>query len=560
MFMMNTQLIFKEVDAHPVHRLTFHIIHYETSRQKCSTHSLLNQDPLATIFNCYTHIKQNMVYLLLIGFSIVFLVWFYLRQKRMNILAANGIFGPPRHFIFGNGPDLQRDGFRKCFKNWRNKYGKTFGFYNGGHGTIVTSDLDLVKKILVTDFDTFYMRPEGVIPKGSIFIGGGRWGMAMANESWYRQRKILNAAVTPNKIKSLIPIMNEILDETIHADLRRAAKEKIEIDINESFQKATFKTTLRNFFGVSLDFESQSPVAKSFLDGTKALSIHDPISKMMFCFPEFTFMLYPLRMLVLDTLRKLGLTNSGVLTNFAIDVIQKRLDLNKKNIKINDFLQLMIDTEENQKKLTFKEMVGNSFFFMLGGFETTSVTMAYVAHFLINHQDIQDQVREEVQQVHERNGKFDYDAILNMPLLEATIFEALRHHPPAPTIVNRYSIKDYDYGDIRIPKGTPIMVDIDALHDSPQYWNNPDEFDIMRFAEKDSTYDSAAFQGFGFGQRYCIGMRIAMLIMKLSFTHLLFKFKLVPSKNTEIGKLTIDERLVTQVPKFGVITKVEALD
>ena len=46
---------------------------------------------------------------------------------------------------------------------------------------------------------------------------------------------------------------------------------------------------------------------------------------------------------------------------------------------------------------------------------------------------------------------------------------------------SRFCDKDYTYKDITIPKGSVVTIPVILLHKDPEYWNDPDEFDPMRY-------------------------------------------------------------------------------
>ena len=41
------------------------------------------------------------------------------------------------------------------FSKWTKKYGKVFGFYEAGTPSLAVADLDVVKEILIKQFDNF---------------------------------------------------------------------------------------------------------------------------------------------------------------------------------------------------------------------------------------------------------------------------------------------------------------------------------------------------------------------------------------------------------------------
>ena len=85
-----------------------------------------------------------------------------------------------------------------------------------------------------------------------------------------------------------------------------------------------------------------------------------------------------------------------------------------------------------------------------------------------------------------------------------------------------------------------------------RYYPNPEAFNPDNFSrEARAARNPYTFFGFGQGPRACIGMRFAMLEMKLAMVELLTRFSLLPSdKNPET--FVMDPGNELGFPKGGV--------
>lgn len=99
-------------------------------------------------------------------------------------------------------------------------------------------------------------------------------------------------------------------------------------------------------------------------------------------------------------------------------------------------------------KLTDDEIMSNAFLFMEAGYETTSTTLAYITHCLVDRPDVQDKVRAEAQSLMERDGCLDYNTLTELPYLDAVVHEVLRLYPPVSYFVTRMASVDYTFNNM----------------------------------------------------------------------------------------------------------------
>lgn len=144
------------------------------------------------------------------------------------------------------------------------------------------------------------------------------------------------------------------------------------------------------------------------------------------------------------------------------DNLRKTIDLRRAQMQAGsatnhaDMIQLMLDASENkdegtaeegkngqasnghgevQKKyLTEEEMIGNSFVFLLAGFETTANCLGFTAYLLAKYPEVQQRLYEEIVELFGHTEKVDYEQAQKAAYLEMVIAESLRLFPP----VTRY--------------------------------------------------------------------------------------------------------------------------
>ena len=253
-------------------------------------------------------------------------------------------------------------------------------------------------------------------------------------------------------------------------------------------------------------------------------------------------------------------TKQGYLQGFVKEIIKTRRQQGLTGRK--DLLHLMMmaneETTEGISRLSDDEIVAQSVVFLLSGYETSSSTLAFTLYHLALYPDIQDKLRAAIKEAMESNAKKPlYEVAQNIDYLDCVIMESQRLFPPGAQL-NRECSDDYDYNGIHIPAGTEVVISIYALHHDPGAWQDPEKFDPERFrgAAKDTRH-AFQFLPFGAGPRNCIGMRFALLEIKVALVRILLKYKFVQSPETQVP-LVIHPG-VTLSARDGVCVRVESI-
>jgi cytochrome P450 family 9 len=153
------------------------------------------------------------------------------------------------------------------------------------------------------------------------------------------------------------------------------------------------------------------------------------------------------------------------------------------------------------------------------------------------HQDIQQQVKDEIDEVlAEHGGQVTYEAVQRMRHLDNVVSETLRMYPPAPAI-SRRCVKEYHVpgSDLKLEKDSTINIPVNGLHHDPQFFLDPETFNPDRFSEGNKhNIQPFTYMPFGSGPRHCIANRFALLETKVVLVHLLSHFELHTTSKTRL--------------------------
>ncbi|CAL8325642.1 unnamed protein product [Merluccius merluccius] len=214
-----------------------------------------------------------------------------------------------------------------------------------------------------------------------------------------------------------------------------------------------------------------------------------------------------------------------------------------------DFMQLMVDsqtTEEDnkdgtsQKGLSDHEVLSQAMIFIFAGYETSSSTLCFLAYNLATNPEVQIALQNEIDETFENKSRPTYEVLMQMEYLDMVINESQRLYPLGSRL-ERIAKASVEVNGVTIPKGTAIVVPVYTLHRDPALWPEPEVFRPERFSKENrDNIDPYSFMPFGVGPRNCVGMRFALMMMKLCVVEILQNFSFVTCKETEEETMNVE--------------------
>jgi cytochrome P450 len=221
----------------------------------------------------------------------------------------------------------------------------------------------------------------------------------------------------------------------------------------------------------------------------------------------------------------------------------------------DDLLGMMLamrdaETGEGMSDLQARDEVVTLFF---AGHETTAATMTWAFYLLSRHPEVQERVREELQEV--LGGRVPtFTDLQKLTYTQQVINEVLRLYPSA-YLFAREAVAEDSIDGYPIPPNVLIFITPYITHRDPKYYPAPERFDPDRFTpEQVAGRPRHHYFPFGEGPHVCIGNNFALMEMQLILASALQRFRLKLISNHPIAL----QPEATLRPKYGMKMTVES--
>lgn len=217
------------------------------------------------------------------------------------------------------------------------------------------------------------------------------------------------------------------------------------------------------------------------------------------------------------------------------------LDMHKQRLNSGstpgeqDFMDVMLrilgeDDQSLQGYSADKTVKATCLALILGGTDTTTVTLTWALSLLLNHPNVLKKAQEELDFHIGKERKVNLSEVKNLLYLQAVIKETLRLYPAAPLTFQHESMADCVVGGYHVPPGTHLVVNLWKIHRDPRVWSDPHEFRPERFLTTHKDVDPRGqhfeFIPFGSGRRMCPGISFALQSVQLILASLLQSFEI----------------------------------
>lgn len=216
-----------------------------------------------------------------------------------------------------------------------------YGQYEFFKPILVVCDTDILKQILVKEFDSFMdRRPFGNQP-GSIM---GDMLSNKTGQEWKILRSIISPTFSSGKMKKMYPLVCTTAETLVSSCLSDAAKDP-HLDMKDKFGRFTMDTIASCAFGIdSQSFTAEKPVFAQRADNFFSMTLYK--------FVKFMFL-----MIAPQLAYKVGVLADNEDIEFFRQVVEETISTRQKHDQRGDFLDLMLqvrETDDEQQPTSVK--------------------------------------------------------------------------------------------------------------------------------------------------------------------------------------------------------------
>lgn len=352
----------------------------------------------------------------IVSFCVILLLLALYLHKKHSYWTEHGIPQPKTQFLFGHfrfevknqiSQFAQMSEYYEALKS----YGAFVGLYFFTRPAILLTDLDMIKRVFVKDFDHFvdhgnYYNEKDDPISATLFN--------VNEESWRRLRASLSPTFTASKLKTFFPNVLEIVDTNLIRAMDGLVEEQPRgFPVQDLMSRLTTDIIGDVAFGLKCN---------SFEDPTNEFRRMGTLSFKRTIYRTLKINFITLFPRLARTMRIKRIHPE--VAAFYSAIVSKTVEYREKNgIVRNDFLNLLMglknDPKGEEDRLTLLQVIAQSFLFFTAGFETSSTTLTMCLYELAVHEEIQEKARKHIEDMLKKhNGELTYEVVHEMKYLD----------------------------------------------------------------------------------------------------------------------------------------------
>ncbi|KAG6411908.1 hypothetical protein SASPL_124561 [Salvia splendens] len=409
------------------------------------------------------------------------------------------------------------------------RFGDLFLLRMGSLPISVVSSPALAKQILLTKGKEFGSRSRNIV--FDIFTGKGQdMIFTEYGDHWRKMRRITTAPFFTAKAVLHYRADWEAEAEAVVEDVKKNPKAAVEgVVLRRRLELMVYNNVYKMMFDKRFECEEDERYVRLKSVNAERSRLGQSLN---YNFGDFIPMLRPflrgyLKLCKEVTRRRLDLYKDTFLQERKNISSTKKIEHKGLKCGVDHFLEAQRNGEINEDNVLY--IVEN---LNVAAIETTVWALEWAIAELINHPEIQDKLRTEINATLGPGHQVTESETTKLPYLQAVIKETLRYRMVVPCLLPHMNLHQENLGGFDIPAKSRVLVNAWWMANNPAYWHKPEEFRPERFLEEESKVDTTGndlkYVPFGVGRRSCPGIVIAMPVLGITLGRLVQNFKLLP--------------------------------
>jgi len=310
------------------------------------------------------------------------------------------------HLIYGNAKGVETEFHHTKF--WIDMYqklkskGPVAGIYVFFFPIAIVTDLDLIKQILVKDFNVFVNRGHYLNTKHDP-ISAHMFNIE--DEPWKFMRNKLSPAFSSGKLKAMFPTIMKLADKFVDV-----AGSNDSLDVRDL--GARFASDVLGSVGFGIECNAMS---------TNDSDYHKIATDIMNNLRFMTKTILEGNRNFFNFLRYSNIDEFA--RTFYTTIVDEMLQYREDNsVNRTDFLNFMIREKDSSRSLTKIEMTSQTGIFLVAGHEVTVSLLSHCLYELSLRKDLQENARNSVKEILNKfDGEFSYESVYKMDYIEQCI-------------------------------------------------------------------------------------------------------------------------------------------
>jgi len=208
-----------------------------------------------------------------------------------------------------------------------------------------------------------------------------------------------------------------------------------------------------------------------------------------------------------------------------------------------DLLDVLMSIRDDDGALRFSadQVTGVFISMMFAGHHTTSTTASWMIIELLTRPEDLGRVTTELDALYANGEEVSYQALREMPWLEASLKETLRLHPPLILLL-RVAMEDIEFREFTIHAGEMVGASPWVSNRIPEDFADAGRFDPSRYLapREEDRLNPWTWIPFGAGRHRCVGSAFALMQLKAIFSVLFqdWEFELAQPADSYVADLS----------------------